>query len=107
MGFKLNEATASSTFSVIFTAFISLFQVFIAGRVKVNDFLFFSSLALFSSFFIAKILRCIVNKFKRPSIILIVLSIVVCISLVVLPASMINSMKKHPDEILKFGSLCN
>jgi uncharacterized membrane protein YfcA len=85
MGFPNMRTSATSTFTVVFTSFSSLFSNLLAGRYSFMELIFWSSLSFIFSYFVSRILKYLVRKYKKESIILVVLLFIITLAGIVLP----------------------
>eukprot|EP01017_Pseudomicrothorax_dubius_P030916 TRINITY_DN3893_c0_g3_i1.p1 TRINITY_DN3893_c0_g3~~TRINITY_DN3893_c0_g3_i1.p1 ORF type:complete len:485 (+),score=88.69 TRINITY_DN3893_c0_g3_i1:50-1456(+) len=105
-GYGAKKATATSGYTVVFTSFMSMFIVMISGGLTIEQFLWFLGLALIGSFIVGKSLRFLVMKFNRQSITLIALTIIILLSLFIIPTYGITRALDNPAELLEFGQIC-
>ncbi|CAD8110541.1 unnamed protein product [Paramecium primaurelia] len=100
------RAAASATFTVMFTSFISVFIIALSGGYHLSQFLILASVSGCGSYLIAGILKKLVKKYKRESIIIQVLLIVIAFGLIVLPLQSIKDVYQNPSSSIQFGRLC-
>ena len=106
-GVEPQETTSSSIVGVIFTSFVSSFQVIMSGGLQFYEVYFFFPLSFISSLIIAIVLKFIIDKTGYKSILLIILNIKIVAALIALPALTINRMaEKNWRGIVSFNGLC-
>lgn len=99
------DASAISSLGVLFTSTISTSEFLILGAIKLDDlnyFLFFSGLGSLIGVFIIKEL---IVRFQRHSILLMIILFIFVIAVIVLPTFEILTIPV--ENYFKFGSLCN
>ncbi len=106
MGFPNMRTSATSTFTVVFTSFSSLFSNLLAGRYSFMELIFWSSLSFIFSYFVSRILKYLVRKYKKESIILVVLLFIITLAGIVLPIQGLFRMIEKPTRIYTFGTFC-
>lgn len=106
MGLNGQQATATSGFFIVFTSSLALFQTLIGGELNLQDFLYFSSLTAIGAFSVSFVLKRLVDKYKRPSIMLFALCYAIIIGVAVMPFYTIIRTMEDPKVIFGFGSLC-
>jgi uncharacterized membrane protein YfcA len=97
---------ATTGFLVVQTSLIALFQSLLYGDVLLTEVLFFLIASLIGSYGISAILEYLVNKYKRPSIVLFALSAIIGLSIVALPLFGIFRAFDKPENMLQFKSIC-
>ncbi|CAD8157568.1 unnamed protein product [Paramecium octaurelia] len=105
-GINPARAAASATFTVMFTSFISVFIIALSGGYQLSQFLILASVSGCGSYLVAGILKKLVKKYKRESIIIQVLLVVIAFGLVVLPLQSIKDVYYNPLSSIQFGRLC-
>ncbi|CAD8173617.1 unnamed protein product [Paramecium pentaurelia] len=105
-GINPARAAASATFTVMFTSFISVFIIALSGGYHLSQFLILASVSGCGSYLVAGVLKRIVKKYKRESIIIQVLLYVIAFGLVVLPIQSIKDVYYNPLSSIQFGRLC-
>ncbi|CAD8121505.1 unnamed protein product [Paramecium sonneborni] len=105
-GINPPRAAASATFTVMFTSFISVFIIALSGGYHISQFLILASVSGCGSYLVAGILKRLVKKYKRESIIIQVLLIVIAFGLIVLPLQSIKDVYYNPLSSIQFGRLC-
>ncbi|CAK82653.1 unnamed protein product (macronuclear) [Paramecium tetraurelia] len=105
-GINPARAAASATFTVMFTSFISVFIIALSGGYQLSQFLILASVSGCGSYLVAGILKKLVKKYKRESIIIQVLLVVIAFGLVVLPLQSIKDVYYNPISSIQFGRLC-
>lgn len=85
MGFPNMRTSATATFTVIFTSFSSLIINLLAGNYTFVEILFWGVLSFIASYGISKLLKYLVIKFKRESLLLVVLLAIIGLAAIILP----------------------
>jgi len=108
IGWGLNSLSAAATsgFLIIFTSFLSLYLVFLTGEVSNGEWVYFFIVALLGSLVIGNGLRWLVEKYRRPSILMIGMLMLVIAGLIILPAYGVVKAIDDPDSLYTFGSFC-
>lgn len=106
LGMPGQIATATSGLFVLFTSFISMFQTVVSGGVEWVDVLYFAPLVFIGAFGVSSILRYLVDYYKRPSIVLFVLTFVMVIGIIVIPAFALYRSVENPSLMFDFGRIC-
>jgi len=92
--------------AVIFSSFTSTFTVIFYGFVTVDVFCFFFVISFFCSFVIAYILRRIIEKTGKESILVLILIIKIGASLFILPISTLMEVLASNKPMFSMRSLC-
>ncbi|KRX06345.1 hypothetical protein PPERSA_04958 [Pseudocohnilembus persalinus] len=106
MGIPSDRAAATATFTVCFTSFISFFSSLLAGKYQFLEAVFFWIISFAASFIVSTFLKWLVDKYKKKSILIGVLLIVIILALVMLPILQIGNLIQDPQSQLEFGNLC-
>lgn len=106
MGMSGPVAAATSSFLVLFTSFISVFQTALSGGLSLVSALYFGALSFLGALVIATVLKCIVKKCKRNSLILFVLCFVTCMGAVAVSTYIIYRMITNKSAMVGLGKLC-
>jgi len=106
MGFTPQSTSATTALFVMLPAFMSMFVTLLAGRVALDEFIWFFGLSIIGSFIISTTLSYLVRKYKRQSLLLILLCIVLLLVILVVPTYGIAKMYANPSSMLSFSSLC-
>lgn len=106
IGVSGEVATATSGLFVLFTSFISMFQTIMTGGVQLKTALYFGPLAFFGALGVSMYLKYLVNKYKRPSLILYALVFITLVGTIVVPLFAIQRSISNPSVMFKFGSFC-
>jgi len=106
IGVPARNLAATAGFFVVQTSFISLFQSAFSQDVPLETLGFFLILATISSFLISAGLTLFINKFKRPSVILVILIVIIGLSVVIVPISTIIKAQQNWKQIFTFKSIC-
>ena len=112
LSYNINAQTTSATsiFMVLFGASISTIQYIVAGVLNVQYALFFTVVGVLGSLFGVLVIKWVVDRTRRSSIIIFVLAGILGLSSIVLPLFNIFSMiddSKNGKLHIGFSSLCN
>ena len=105
-GMSATVATATSGFLILFTSFISVFQTAIAGALPLVNSLYFSALSFIGALVIATILRFLMKKYKRASLLLFVLSFVTFVGAIAVSANTIYRLVTNKSAMVALGKIC-
>ena len=106
MGIDAQTSTALSGFIVVFTSSSTSFQFTVAGAIHIRHAWLFMITSLIGSVIGGIILKRIIKKYNRPSLIIWTVFGILILALVVLPAQMIYKMMQNSETAFSFGSLC-
>ena len=106
MGVKPQSMTATLGFFVVLVALISLFQAFLYGGITPNELVFFFLVSSVGSYTVSRGLTYLVKKYKRPSILLIVLCVMLCAASTILPLFTIYKSIQNPWQMIAVRSIC-
>lgn len=106
IGIEPQSMTATSNAFVVLTSFISLFQAFLFGGISINELIFFFLISSIGSYSVSAGLSMMVKKTRRPSLLLIILSFMLCLALVVMPTFAVWKSIENPSQMWSFNSLC-
>eukprot|EP00825_Cyclidium_porcatum_P018869 TRINITY_DN2147_c0_g1_i1.p1 TRINITY_DN2147_c0_g1~~TRINITY_DN2147_c0_g1_i1.p1 ORF type:complete len:350 (-),score=60.33 TRINITY_DN2147_c0_g1_i1:170-1219(-) len=106
LGFNARRVSATSTYTVLFTSFISLFQTIFTGVYRLQEVAFYGGLALISSYLVAGFLKWLMVKTNNQSLLILVLIIVMLFSLATMPIVSVVRMVSTPSSIYTFGQFC-
>lgn len=106
MGLSPESAAATSGFFVIFTGFLSMFQTLLYGGLSILEISFFSPIAFFGSLFVSAVVRKLVKKYNRPSIVLFLLLFTLVFGIVAIPSFSIFRAIQSPSVMLESHGLC-
>lgn len=106
LGMQPQDLAATVGFFVVQTSFITLFQSVMYGDVSGTELVFFLVVAFVGSYGVSWVLKYMVEKYKRPSLILLTLCFVLLLSLVVMPVFSVYKSIDRPEEMFTFGSIC-
>ena len=101
------STVATSGLFVLITSFLSMFQTLLFGALTIEELLWYLILSLIGSFLISFFLTYLVNKYKRQSVLLFTLCLVLGISLLILPMYATIEMYLNPRSLLTFNSICS
>lgn len=105
LGMDPAVSTALSGFTVLFTSSSTTSQFIIAGAIHLQHAWVFMVWSLIGSFIGNLVLKRLIKKYNRPSIIIWVIFGILCLSCLVLPAQTIyNAIVK--EGALSFGAVC-
>ena len=105
-GIDAQTSTALSGFIVLFTSSSTSSQFTIAGAIHFKHAWLFMITSLIGSVIGGVILKAIIKKYKKPSIIVWTVFGILVMSLIILPAQMTYKTLKNPDAAFSFGSFC-
>ena len=106
MGVKPQSMTATFGLFVVLVTFISLFQAFLYGGITSNELVFFFLVSSIGSYIVSSGLTYLVKKYKRPSILLIVLFVMFCGTATILPLFTIYKSVQDPWQMITVRSIC-
>lgn len=106
IGIEPQSMTATANAFVVMTSFISLFQAFLFGGISTNELIFFFLISSVGSYSVSAGLQWMVKKYKRPSLLLIILSGMLVIALVVMPSFAVWKSIEDPSQMFSFHSVC-
>lgn len=99
-------STAVSGFTVLFTSSSTTSQFTIAGAIHFMHAWLFMLLSLFGSLLGTFVLRKIIKKYNKPSIIVWIIFGVLCLAGLVLPYNMISNILSAKRKVMEFGKFC-
>jgi uncharacterized membrane protein YfcA len=106
MGLDAQTSTALSGFIVLFTSSSTTSQFTIAGAIHFRHAWLFMLTSLIGSVIGGVILKALILKYKRPSIIVWVVFGILVISLIILPAEMTYRVLDNYEVAFSFGTFC-
>lgn len=106
LGMDAQTSTALSGFIVLFTSSSTSIQFTVAGAIKMRHAWLFMLTSLIGSLIGGVILKRIIKKFNRPSIIVWTVFGILVLALIVLPAQMAYKIMKNPETAFSFGTAC-
>jgi len=106
MGIGPQSMTATCGLFVVLTSFVNLVQAFLYGGISMQEIIFFFLVSSIGSYMVSSGITMMVNKYKRPSLLLFVLSGIMGITLVVLPIFTIYKTISNPGQMLQFHGPC-
>ena len=86
LGMKPTIVASTTGFTILFTSSLSLAQTILHGDIYFDQIVWFGSLSFVGSYMISWAINYFTRKFKRESIVLYVISFVVFLALIVVPA---------------------
>lgn len=104
LNYSPTNAMAISSMGVLFTSTISTSEFLIMKAIKPDDLLFFFGLAGIGSLSGIFIIKHLINKFKRPSILILIILSIFILAVVILPTFSLVTIP--PTNYFKFGSVC-
>ncbi|OMJ70993.1 hypothetical protein SteCoe_30894 [Stentor coeruleus] len=106
LGLRPEVSTATSSFMVLFTATISMLQYAVAGKLNFVYGLWALSFSLVGSILGVLVLKKLVEKYKRGSILVLLLALIMGICAIIIPTyGIIQYMGKSGED--NFKSFCN
>lgn len=106
MGMDPQMSTALSGFVVVFTSSSTSFQFTVAGAIHFRHAVNFMIFSLIGSAMGNIILKRIIRKYNRPSLVIWVVFSILVLSSIILPAQLAAFTFQNPKTSFKFGSLC-
>lgn len=107
MGMAGPVTTATTNFFVLFTAFISVAQTAIGGALPLTNGVYFGSLSFVGAMVIASVLKYIVKKYNRTSLVLFLLCFVTLTGAIVVSVHAGYRMITGEDsKMMSMGSIC-
>ena len=106
IGMDAHLTTALSTFLVLLSSTATTFQFMLAGAIHMRHAPFFMLLSLIGSLIGNFLLKALVKKYRRPSIIVWTLFGVMCVAGIVLPFEMVLNIMGKSSSAIAFGKLC-
>jgi uncharacterized membrane protein YfcA len=106
LGMDQNAITALSTFIVLCTSIISSVQFTVVGAIRLKHVWPLILAGAFGSIVGNLVLKALIIKYKRPSILFWVLVFVLVLASFLLPYEIIRKMVVAPNTIFEFGFLC-
>lgn len=106
LGMDTQESTALSTYIVLFSSCATTFQFLIVGAIHMRHAVLFMAFSLLGSLIGNLILKALIKKYNKPSLLIWTLFSVLIIATAVLPIEMIIHITKGVKSALTFGPLC-
>ena len=106
LGMDVQVSTALSIFVVLFSSGATTFQFIVAGAIHLRHAYFFMILSLIGSLIGNFVLKAILKKYRRPSVLIWILFGVLCIATAVLPLEMALNIKNKSTSAVIFGPFC-
>lgn len=106
LGMDPMVTTALSTFVVLFSSAATTFQFFVAGAIHFRHAVVFMGLSLIGSLIGNLIVKALLKKYKRPSLLIWILFGVLCVATGVLPIEMALTISRRSSSSLSFGQFC-
>lgn len=106
LGMDAQESTALSTYIVLFSSCATTFQFLIVGAIHMRHAVLFMAFSLLGSLIGNLILKALIKKYNKPSLLIWTLFSVLIIATAVLPIEMIIHIMKGVKSALTFGPLC-
>lgn len=85
MGIQTIRAQSTSTFTVLFTSFMSLFVTFMTGFYKIPEILFVGCLAFFTTYGVCGYMRYIAQKTNNQAMLIQILVYVMIFAIFLMP----------------------
>lgn len=106
LGVSVETVVATSGFFVVQTSFTSLFQSILYGDLLISEFFFFLTISFLGSYGISYVLRRIIQRFKRPSLVLFILVFIFTIALIAMPIFEVYKSFYDLKGLLTFHKIC-
>jgi len=106
MGVGAQNMTATCGLFIVLTSFINLVQAFLMGSITMNEIIFFFIVSSVGSYSVSWGLTWLVKKYKRPSILLYSLTLIMAITLGILPLFTLYKTYLNPGQMLHFNPPC-
>lgn len=106
LGMDIQVSTALSTFVVLFSSASTTFQFVIAGAIQMRHAWMFMILSLMGAVIGNFVLKALLRKYKKPSLLIWVLFGVLCIATGVLPIEMGLNVLNKSKSAIAFGHFC-
>lgn len=106
LGMDVQVSTALSTFVVLFSSSATTFQFIVAGAIHLRHAYIFMCLSLVGSLIGNLVLKAILKKYRRPSVLIWILFGVLCIATAVLPLEMLLNLTRKATSAIAFGPFC-
>lgn len=106
LGMDAVVSTALSTFVVLFSSCATTIQFVVAGAIHARHAQVFMCLSLTGSLIGNLVIKGIVRKYKRPSILIWILFSVLCVATCVLPVEVIHNLIRKAKSAFVFGTFC-
>jgi uncharacterized membrane protein YfcA len=106
LGQSTRKASSTATLSVVFTSFTTFIYLLLGGDYEWIELLFWAPLAMLSSYAVAKLLKWLMTKFKRESLLIAILLFLLCASVLALPVFVIKQWLEDAPNFNSFGILC-
>jgi uncharacterized membrane protein YfcA len=106
LGMDIQVSTALSTFVVLFSSASTTFQFVIAGAIQLRHAWMFMILSLIGAVIGNFVLKALLKRYKRPSVLIWVLFGVLCIATAVLPIEMGFNVLSKSKSAIAFGEFC-
>ena len=94
-------------FLILQTSFVSLFQSFLYEEISLRDQGFFFLISVVGSFGVSALLRWLVKKFKRPSLLTYTRVIVLILMLITIPMYAVITDIDDLGQLLQFNAPCS
>ena len=106
LGMDVQVSTALSTFVVLFSSSATTFQFIVAGAIHLRHAYVFMCLSLVGSLIGNLVLKAVLKRYRRPSVLIWVLFGVLCIATAVLPLEMLLNLTRKSASAVAFGPFC-
>jgi uncharacterized membrane protein YfcA len=105
---NLTPQSVSATMSIFLMIpnFMMMFSALVAGKVPLFEWLWFMGVSLLATFVIASSLTNYAKKYKKQSILLVLLCTVLVMVMIVVPAFAVSKMYYSPGAVLSFSPIC-
>lgn len=106
IGMEVGSAGALSLFAVLFSSSSTTIQSVIAGGIHLRHCTPLVSMSFIGATLGIFVVKRLIERLAKPSIILWVLLVVLAIAFVLIPLQAVSGMYRNPNSILAFGTLC-
>lgn len=106
IGVPATSIGATSGFIIMQTSFVSLFQAILYEEIPLRDQGFFFLISFVGSFGVSNFLIWMVKRFKRPSLLIFTLVVILCLFLVATPVFVIITEIDDLNPLLQFSGPC-
>jgi len=107
MGIGAQSMSATAGLFTTLTSLANLIQAFLLGGFTGTEFAFFFLVSSGGAYTLSNGISNLVKKYRRPSILLFIITGMMCFSGVVLPVFSLYKIFSNPGQMLKFHSLCS
>jgi len=106
MGIGAQSMSATAGLFTTLTSLGNLVQAFLLGGFTISEFAFFFLVSAGGAYMLSNGISQILKKYKRPSILLFIISSMLFFTMATLPLFTLYKTYENPGQMLKFHSLC-